>query len=730
MLSAQLRTTRSWAMPLLAMLCLAGVLLAAASAQAKVTKVLTVTGDWKSQAWYQDEWMQGKGQKLLRGRWMAKVVNDAAPGQFEFTDVTNYTGQEYLDANYMSQFDVVLLGDVVGWSFNPRFQQSVEQYVKNGGGLIFCGSWKWHCDMVKGTPFEAVLPAEFPVSNVTDDWGTIDNGTGDKDFKPIANKLDHPIMKGLDWNSVSTLGTNFKVLPRQGVDVLLKAPSGAPVFVAWNYGKGRAIMSTAIFANDDISEKFCNDWKDSGKFYAQTFAWLGGNSTNAKATLKAATADVAVNVNYAKPLNNISPALFSVHGAQDCPGFAPLQGQALEYFNALNPKGEFARMAANCEPARGKFDFTEVDHQISEINRLGMEPIALFSAYAYGKPDWLWADGSNWGKPSDQAVKDIVEEVSTFLTHFNGGKKGDATYKPNVKYVEICNEPGINGNTIDGYVKIFRAVAQNVHQNFPEVKVGGLGGYELPYVYWFIDKAGPDIDWISRHPYGWTGEMLFKLQDDFAAYARKKGYGHIKFIITEWDFWIQGRQKFDYMMKRNFEAVKREELLGTLHYRFGMYGEPIYLFGIMWGGWGQNQGAGPANTPMHDAYDAFWIFRDFRGQRVETAKTTTVNAQLLDHMLVDATRDGDKLNIILYYDWAYDGAGYKDYAKGLNYTKVNAKIKLALPAAAKDRVLTISRATGEGYEVLKKTVTVPAKQKEYTDSIEIDPLTAISISLQ
>ena len=103
-----------------------------------------------------------------RGRFISQKVNEAAPGKFEFTDINNYLGQEYMDEDYLSQFDVIVLGDIVGWSLNPRFQAAIGDYVRKGGGLIYCASWKWHCAMPpKENPFAQVLPADFPVNNVT-----------------------------------------------------------------------------------------------------------------------------------------------------------------------------------------------------------------------------------------------------------------------------------------------------------------------------------------------------------------------------------------------------------------------------------------------------------------------------------------------------------------------------------------------------------------------------------
>ena len=214
----------------------------------------------------------------------------------------------------------------------------------------------------------------------------------------------------------------------------------------------------------------------------------------------------------------------------------------------------------------GDFNFDRPDRELREIERLGMEPVALFPGAGYGIPKWRWPDGGpGWGNPPDKSVESVVEEIATFLDHVNG-KKGSPGYKLRVKYVELYNEPGIKGDTIDGYAKAFKAVANRLHKDYPGVKIGGGGFYETPYMKMFIDKCGKDIDWISRHPYGWTREMIFKQEDDFMAYAKSKGYNQIKYIITEWDFWIQGRTKFDYMMKRGFESAKREELIGALHY--------------------------------------------------------------------------------------------------------------------------------------------------------------------
>jgi uncharacterized membrane protein len=708
---------------------------ASGAAHGKTLKVLTVSGDWKSQAWYQDVVMGGK--QLYRGRFIAKRVQEAAPGRFEFTDVTNYIGQEYIDADYLGQFDVLVLGDLYGYGISPRFHAAIVDFVRHGGGLVYCASYKWQTAMLNGTGFQQALPITFPVGNLTieDDWQAHADKTsiGDRDFVPVAAQADHPVVRGIGWSKAPKLAAGFKILPKEKAVTLLKAPSGEPILVAWQLGRGRAACSSAIWANDELAEKYSKDWStwsEFGKYYSQLLGWLGENSTAARAGLRDAVAEMSIDVDYAKPAGKINTGIFSIHAAHDCPGLAPLEGETLKSFQALHPQGGFSRFSAggdDFEPQRGKFNYADMDKQMAEIRRLGLEPIALVAWPTYVSGKWM---NLNWQKPTDHALADLADQVAALVEHANG-KGGTSGYRLNLKYVEIGNEPGINSLNVDNFIKLLKAVGQRIHRDYPGVKIGALGGYEVPYAKLFIDRGGLQYaDWISRHPYGWTGETCLAQEDDVYEYAKRKGFDKLEFIITEWDFWIAGKPKHDYMMKRFFEAVRREHCIGTLHYRLGQYAEPVYMFGMLWCGWDKQHVKG---TPMHDAYDAFWLFRDFRGQRVaieKTIETKNVNPHLADHVLADAARDGDRLNLVLYYDWAYDGTGYKDFAHGLNFKRARVNVKLALPADGRDRKLTISRADGESTEVVKKDVPIAAGQKVYRDTIELSPLGGVSITIE
>ena len=718
-----------------AMKIVAALSLAAGHAMAEPTKVLMVTGDWKTQEWYQN-WMTKPGEevKLYRGRLIAREVEKAAPGQFEFTDVTNYTGQEYLDADWLSQFDVLLLGDIMGLSLNPRFLAAVEDFVKDGGGLVYCASHKWRSSAQKNTPFANALPGVMPVDAWTEDWRDEEKFPQLADNAPFtprvaAGKSDHPIVKGLDWAGVPELNINFKITPKDGAEAVLESPAGNPVLTVWQPGKGRAALSTSIYANDEVSPKF-GDWPDFGKYYANLFRWLGENATAKKTPLRDAKGAVTVAVDFNKTANTVTGAMFGLHGAHDCPGFSPLKDKALENYKALNLAGAFGRFDVKGRKNRDDDDYAATDRTLGLLEGLDLVPMALFNHFKSGN-SWVWegAEGASWHNPNEKNIANVIFEIDAFLAHTNG-KKGSPGYRPRVPYIELLNEPDLTDRTIPGFAKLFNAVADHVHENFPGVKVGAWGSYEMPYLEQFIEQCGAKADWISRHPYGWTGEMVFTLNQKFEEWAKARGHDHLKFIITEWDFWIMGRQKFDYMVRRNFEAVKHtDSVLGTLHYRLGYYPEPIYLFGVLWNGSNREKGGGEWGEPMHDAYDAFWIFRDFRGARA-AVETSADNAKLAARVHADATVDGAKHNVVLYYDWAYGGDGFKDYEKGVRHPSVEATVNLSFVAGETTlpRTMTISKATGEGFEVVRQGVPVPAGDK-HTLTLELEPLTAYSITV-
>ena len=679
-------------------------------------RVLTIAGDWKAQAWYQDVRMGGK---VLRGRYIAREVEKAAPGQFQFTDINAYIGQQYGDEDFFNQFDVVLVGDIIGWSLPPRFHDGLRKFVERGGGFIYCGSYKWHMTLLQNTPFEDVLPARFPADGFRDDWKLADVALQEFGFQPQL-ALDHPVTRGLDWANVPILDASGKMLPREGAQILLKTPKGAPLLAAWQFGGGRALFSSAIFANDEASFRY-EDWKDFGKYYSQAFAWLGANRVGRDAPQEG-TVENAITVDATRTSNEISPKHFSIHGSHNNPGLVPLEGLPLENYQRLNLDGGWTRVDVppGIEPKNDNddpnalndaaFNWTKFDAEMEQIARLKLEPVLMFP-FNYGHPEWMWGKGKSWPDATQQSADELAEFVIATLAHMK------QTSKLPVRYIEILNEPNVNDKNMDAFVLLVRACARRVHREFPGVEVGAFGNHETPYLKTFLKKINPDLDWIASHPYGWTGEEIFRWQDHVAQFQKENNLRALPWFITEWDFWIQGRDKFDYVMLRNFQAVRRENLIGTIHFRLGQYAEKqgldprreaIYLFGVLWMGYGP--GAGAKGEPMHDAYDGLWLFRDFRGTRAQTTKRGTPSLH------ADAVKTATGANLVLYNDWSGQ--------------KQRVAVRLMFAPSPRARTMTISRANGEGFEILPQTIAVAANVREVSTTLDIEPRTGLSLTVK
>jgi len=350
---------------------------------------------------------------------------------------------------------------------------------------------------------------------------------------------------------------------------------------------------------------------------------------------------------------------------------------------------------------------------------LKLEPVLLFP-FNYGKPAWMWGEDKSWQDATQRSADELAELVAATLLHVR------QTSNVPVRYVEILNEPNVDDKNMEAFVRIVRASAQRVHREFPGVQVGAFGNHETPYLKTFLKKIDPDLDWIASHPYGWTGEAYFRWQDEVEQFQRDNKLRALPWFITEWDFWIQGRDKFDYMMLRNFEAVRRPNLIGTLHYRLGQYAEKLgldprgqatYLFGVLWMGHGPSAGA--QGAPMHDAYDAFWLFRDFRGARV-SANVSTPVAGLGAHLHAAAARDGESVNAVLYLD---RGASEK-------YSRVKTAVTMTVPPVNRARTMTVSRATGEALETIGTPIIIKARATTVKAEVTIDPLTGYSITVR
>ena len=512
--------------------------------------------------------------------------------------------------------------------------------------------------------------------------------------------------------------------------VLLKASGSRPVLVAWDVARGRCMWAGSPFFSDRQQPVVPGAaWHDLARYYARTLSWLGARSSVKAPRFTDSVAQLNLDVDYNKAVSSVPAGLFSVDGAQDCPGLSPLEGKALASFTDLHPGGGFSHVAADCEARPGNFDFAAADRQIKDVRRLGLEPAAMFSVSDVPAAHGIWT-GASASSPSPAVIKAFADEIAAFLEHVDG--KPGPGYRVRVRYVEIANGGAGEPSSVDGYCRLFFAAARRIHSDFPAVRIGGAPGPGVPAIDQFVDECGPEIDWIAWQAQDCPAEIAFQAQDDVQAHAKKRGLAPFQFLVTAWDFDNHGRSKFDYMMKRYFQALGRRDLLGALHPALGSYGDPGSHPGLLEPD--RPNASDKKGDPIHEAYDALWSFRDFRGERVSVQTSAQPPSPpgapgFAQHVQADAAHLGDRLAVVMYSDWAYDGSGYRDDIKGLSYPKTHVQLNLVFPPSSRARTLSIAEATGEGFTTVERNIPIPIGSRSLSRAIDLTPMTAVSITV-
>ena len=723
-------------MRVVAALVLAAAVVAATAGHSKAAadgkvRVLFVGGDWKAQL------PNYQGKTPLRGHFVRQEVDKAAPDKFEFTLWTSYEFLQYGDSQSLRPFDCIVVGDIMGQSVVPRLVKGLTAYVEGGGGLWYGDNHKAFMFNTKELSFDPVLPIEVVPFRA---YGP--EACQPLIKEPVAAKVvagNHPVVKGLDFASAPKLGGARYGKPKAGATVLATGPGGEPIWVAWERGKGRALWTGGVFANDEMSAEFAK-WPEFGRFYAQALAWLAQKSTAPRVDLKDDVATARLTVDLARKGPTLTAKHFGIHGQEYAGGSSAMQGEDLALYQALKLDGTFARTGAASNGIKrvpggkqfeflddgadlgafdgSKYDFKELDGVLADLERIKAEPIALY-----------WCA---WGfKDVTLDPKKYTKYFAAAIEHANG-KPGASAYGPRVEYFEIMNEPDLKGapETVDKYCEFFNYAAGNLRKRYPGVKFGAGGFYEWPYLMDVMDRCKENLGWVSRHPYGHTGEAVFALQDRYQEHARALGLKDLRYIITEWDFWIYGAAAFDYIMQRWKPLADHADMcLGTLHYRWREYHEGGYVFGVH-GEFDQRYGELPPqwpnpgkNKPITYRYNAFWAMRDARGpQYAATVEGPELAASESPHAYAIATSSGGQFNIVAYY-----GYPCASLEKGKSYGRLKVRVAAAIPPEVKGRTLVVSRADA-------KTITEEAPRTVQGDrldlEIDIPALSAVSLTVR
>jgi uncharacterized membrane protein len=698
-----------------------------------IIQVLYVGGDWKSQ-------LTNYQQKTpLRGHFVQSIVSAAAPGRFNFTFWTSYEFLQYGDEQSLAPYDVIVVGDVMGESVLPRLANGLATFVKQGGGLWYCDNHKAFSFVTRERSFDSVLPIEMIPFRPYDENGQQPMLPGP--VSVVAGDA-HPILKGLDLTSAPPLrGARYGSV-KPGATVLAKAGSGEPIWVCADEGAGRSLWTGGVFANDELSADF-SKWPQFGTFCAQAIEWLAAHSTAAHPKPISMEADGTVTLDFSKTGPSLSAKHFGVHGQEVDAGAGPINDKELALYEALNPDGMFVRTSAFTGIKRttdslhfmndgtdlshfdpSKYDFSSAAGVLADIARLKAEPIFLY---------WL-----PWGMlPQLPDPATYTKYFAASIEHVNG-PPGEG-YVPRLKYFEIMNEPALgptknpprtHEQVVSAYADFFNYAAEHLSAKYPGLKFGCGGFHEWPYLQDIMDRCGKNLSWMSRHPYGQTGEAIFYLQDQYLQHAREIGIPGIQFIITEWDFWIYGEPAFDYIMQRwKPMADHADTTLGTMQYRWREYQEGGYVFGIM-GQFDQRYGELPPewpnpgrDKPITYRYDAFWAMRNCRGPQVRASLDVPALASSPStHAYAIATESNGKLNLVIYFGYPYVNPKTASRVDALRL-----HIHLDLPSDVTGRSMIVSRADARD---ITSNSPVSVKGDVLDTTIEVPALSAVCIELR
>ncbi|MCR6669288.1 MAG: glutamine amidotransferase [archaeon YNP-WB-040] len=173
---------------------------------------------------------------------------------------------EFFPIEEVSETRILKRGEYLGM---PDRLELIRRYVEDGGGLIMAGGWYSYSGRFgQGawyrTPVEEALPVEIMEFD-------------DRVEKPIgihvkAIKPEHPIMRGIPWETCPPLLGYNKVKPKEKSEVLAVVESGDPLIVVWSYGKGRSMA----FTSDPVLHWGINfiKWEYYKEFWIKAIRWV------------------------------------------------------------------------------------------------------------------------------------------------------------------------------------------------------------------------------------------------------------------------------------------------------------------------------------------------------------------------------------------------------------------------------------------------------------------------
>lgn len=145
----------------------------------------------------------------------------------------NFEGNLFENYKNISNFHIIIIGDIDFSSFNSLQKKNLEQFVKNGGNLIFLGG-KNFLKGIKSTEIEYILPVKLEGN---------ENKLIDDEFKPSFTPFGKNISIFQDITDLPSLYSinNVRKIEDEGITILTGKEN--LILMAYkNYGDGKCLI--------------------------------------------------------------------------------------------------------------------------------------------------------------------------------------------------------------------------------------------------------------------------------------------------------------------------------------------------------------------------------------------------------------------------------------------------------------------------------------------------------
>lgn len=243
----------------------------------------------------------------VRGLWFDMYGIDAALAHLGGAAISESwhspSGLRYYPGGYegLLAHHLVVVGNCNAGAFTPVQRKTLQEYVANGGAVLFLGGYYAFGKEYAGTAFAEMCPVTFTANDLV----------GAPEGQVLTpGKQASTTLKALPWADAPRVYWMHNVTPKPEAEVWLTAGE-KPLLITGRYGKGRvAVFAGSVMGVPRAGQQAFWAWQGWPQVLAQTIAWLAESpaprtlSADGRADLRARFLGVG-----AKKLATLAPEL-------------------------------------------------------------------------------------------------------------------------------------------------------------------------------------------------------------------------------------------------------------------------------------------------------------------------------------------------------------------------------------------------------------------------------------